>query len=38
MGMLVVPTVKRLTKAFVPGISQPAPIPAAMATKIHSVR
>ena len=38
MGMLVVPTVKRLTKPLMPGTSQPAPIPAAMATKIHSVR
>ncbi len=38
MGMLVVPTVKRLTNSFVPGISQPAQIPTAMATKIQSVR
>jgi hypothetical protein len=38
IGMLVVPTVKRSTNVLVPGMSQPARTPAAMAAKIQRVR
>ena len=38
MGMLVVPTENRFQKVAMPGHSQPAPTPDAMARKIHRVR
>ena len=38
MGMLVVPTWKRLMNASTPGTKYPAATPTAIARKIHSVR
>ena len=38
IGMLVVPTWKRLMNASTPGIRYPAPTPTAIARKIQSVR
>ena len=38
MGMLVVPTLNRLTRGTMPGIKYPPPTPTAMAMKIQRVR
>jgi len=38
IGILVVPTENRFQKVAMPGHSQPAPTPIAIARKIHSVR